>query len=461
MAGEESAALNAGSAMGDPIGFLRRHAEWLFAPDLGVCIVGSQALALACRRAGEPGPAPQDLDLSWRPDVAEGAELLQNRAVFVPTTEGNRTRGTLAAKLGGRRIEITTLRGGEPAATIGERIAADLGERDMTIGALAWQLATDTLHDPHDGLLHWRQRRVVPVGDPAARVREHPIRWLRYYRKAHELGFALEPSIRRLGLPPTLLLELPPEAIAIELRALFAKCASPGRCLLELHEDGVLATLAPELARQFDGRPAGPQRWHPEVSQALHLVLALEWAAARTVGFDLRDRIAVLLAVACHDLGKGYTQDERMPRHHGHERDGVPHVERLLDRWPGLADPRARSLARDVCALHGELRHFDELRPGTLADLYDGHFRAKDYPVDLFAIAAAADSAGRLGHAHEGEAIERRVADDLRWLREVCDGVDAGALRARFPDDLAAFRAALHQERARALADSRRHRPGR
>ncbi len=463
MAAEEPAPVSHGdcsAGIADPVAFLRATAPWLFAPDLGVCIVGSHALALACREAGEPGPAPVDLDLSWQLDVEAGTALLHDRDVLVPTTEGNRSRGTLALKLGGHRIEITTLRGGEPGQTTAARIAADLAERDMTIGALAFELATGRLHDPHAGLVDWRQRRIVPVGDAADRVREHPIRWLRYYRKAHELGFTLDRSIRGLGLPPGLLLQLPAEAVAIELRSLLSKCASPGRCLLELHEDGVLATLSPELARQFDGRPAGPQRWHPEVSQALHLVLALEWAATRTVGSDVRDRLAVLTAVLCHDLGKGWTREPELPSHPGHERAGVPHVERLLDRWPGLADPRARTLARDVCALHVEIRRFDELRPGTLADLYDGFFRPKDYPVDLFAMAVAADTAGRLGCAHLGADTERRVGDDLRWLRAVCAEVDAGALKQRFGDDLEAFRAALHQERARAIASARQHRRG-
>jgi tRNA nucleotidyltransferase (CCA-adding enzyme) len=457
MAAEEPAAV---SHAEPAIAFLRAHADWLFAPDLGTCLVGSQALALACRSQGEPGPQPVDLDLSWRLDVDAGAALLQDRDVFVATTEGNRARGTLALKLGGRRIEITTLRGGEPHQPIAERIEADLGERDMTIGALAFELTTARLHDPHHGLEHWRQRRIVPVGDADQRVREHPVRWLRYYRKAHELGFALERTIRSLQLPPEILLGLPPEAVALELRAILAKCASPGRCLLELHEDGVLATIAPELARQFDGRPAGPQRWHPEVSQALHLVLALEWVVRRIAVLDERDRMAVMLAVLCHDLGKGYTRASDLPSHPGHERDGVPYVDSLLDRWPGLADPRSRTLARDVCALHVEVRHFDDLRPGTLADLYDSFFRAKDYPVDLFAMAVAADTAGRLGHEHHGAATEHRVADDLKWLREVCGSVDAGALRQRHPDDVDAFRAALHQARARAIAGERPRRRG-
>jgi len=445
----------------EAIAFLRQQAPWLAAADLGTCIVGSTALAIALghRRETTDAPRPVDLDLAWGPSPETGTALLQQHGVFVPTTEGNVDRGTLAMKLGGRRIEVTTLRGANGRAlSIQDRIAADLAERDMTIGAVAVELATGRVHDPHGGVDDWLARRVRPVGDAAQRVREHAIRWLRYYRKAHELGFAVDPAIRRIDLPAAIVRELPPEAISLELRAILGKCASPGRCLLELHEAGLLDELSPEVARQFDGRPAGPQRWHPEVSQALHVILALEWAVEHTRHLDERDAFAVRLAVLCHDLGKGYTRPEDLPRHPGHEHDGLPHVERFVDRWPGFADQRARTLALQVCALHLQVKQWDELRSGTLAKLYDRWFRAKDCPIDLFALAVGADDAGRLGNAAAGATVQRAVAERIHWLRDVCSGVDARALRERH-SDVDEFRAALHEARARAIAAAR-HRDG-
>jgi len=450
--------MNVTDAPFDPLDYLRRQASWLCAPELGACVVGSQALELACRDAGLDGPRPVDLDLAWALDGDAGSALLQQHGVLLPTTEGSQERGTLAAKIGEHRIEITTFRAGGAELPLRERIRADLSERDMTIGALAVELATGAVHDPHDGLQHYRDRRVVPVGDPAQRVREHAIRWVRYFRKAHQLGFAVDASIRSLRrqLDPALLHSLPKEAIALELRAIVGKCASPGRCLLELHEAGLLSTLSPELADQFDGRPAGPQRWHPEVSQSLHLILALEWAAQSARHLDERDRMATLFAVLCHDLGKNDTPPDAFPHHKGHEASGVPHIERLARRWPGLMDQRAETLARHVAELHLEVRRFDELRAGTQAKLFERYFRAKDYPVEPFAIAVAADSAGRLGLDGEGDPTRDKIVRDVSWLCAACRSVDAQALRERHGDDLEAFKLALHEARARALTKQRR-----
>jgi tRNA nucleotidyltransferase (CCA-adding enzyme) len=434
----------------NPQAFLRENAPWLLAPELGVCVVGSAALAEACRRAGVAGPCVADLDLAWALDIGAGEALLRENDVWRATTPASRARGTLALGVGDRRIEITGFRG-DAAGALPHRIVDDLGARDMTVGALAWWLERDQLLDPLGGLDHWRSGMVVPCGDVRQRIREHPVRWIRYYRRAHEWGFSLDRSVRKLPPDPALLHTIPTEATAAEFRAALLDCASPGRLFLELYDVGLLATLAPELAPQFDGRPAGPVRHHPEVSQAQHVILSLEWLGARTARLPPQDRLTVAIAVLCHDLGKGLTPPEKFPAHTGHESSGGQMIATLLDRLPGLADASMRRMAKAVGRLHLEVRRFNELRPGTLVDLYERYFRQRDFRVDLFALAVGADSGGRLGRDAEGDRLAHQVEADLTWLRERCEAVDAAHLREQFGANTDAFKAALHERRAAAL----------
>lgn len=201
--------------------------------------------------------------------------------------------------------------------------------------------------------------------------------------------------------------------------------------------------------------PAGPVRHHPEVSQALHLTLALQWAAAATVELADDDRLAVLVAVLTHDLGKNASSAAEWPRHLGHEAAGLPLVDALLDRLPSLADARTRRLARAVCALHLEMRRFLDLRRGTLADLYEQWFKGNAFPVELFAIAVAADTGGRLDSGDAGARARATLERQLVWLRERCAGVDAGSLWSAHQGDRASFAAALHEARCRALEGER------
>src|SRR5690606_39828209 len=79
-----------------------------------------------------------------------------------------------------------------------------------------------------------------------------------------------------------------------------------------VRECGALAKVFPEVDALF-GVPQ-PERWHPEIDTGVHLLMALRMAA-RLSGCDP----TVAFALLGHDLGKGTTPRELLPRHHGHE----------------------------------------------------------------------------------------------------------------------------------------------
>jgi tRNA nucleotidyltransferase (CCA-adding enzyme) len=448
-------------------------APWLRETSRQATVAGSAALAVACAEAGLPGPDVRDIDIAWALPPGQAAAEFDRLGIAHSATEGSRSRGTIGAVIHGERVEFTTWRrhhgrsgSGDERFFVGgstaDSVAMDARSRDMTIGAVFVDLASGAVLDPAGGLRDWSERLIKPVGDFMERVAEHPVRLLRYFRRAVELRFHFDRSIRdgAAAAAPLTRDHTPPEAVADEVRKVLVRCASPGLFFLYLAESRALRVLFPELAPQFDGRPAGPAIHHPEVSQGLHLCLALKRAAEKAWERRLPDldRVALLTAVLCHDLGKGETGPELLPRHHGHEARGTHLVESLLARLPGLADGPARRLAISVAEEHGKMREFRSLRPGTLVDLWDEHFRRPGFRADLFAAAVASDREGRLPHEILGVPFatddgpgEREMVELIAGVDAACRSVDAEAIRAKSGEDVALLKERLRLARCTAL----------
>ncbi len=113
---------------------------------------------------------------------------------------------------------------------MGERLEEDLARRDLTINAIARELAGGELIDPFGGVADLRARRLRMVG-PAA-FRDDPLRVLRLARLAAELGFEIEPETLAAAA-----------AVAAALRAVAAE-----RVFAELRQivacDGAVGGLA-------------------------------------------------------------------------------------------------------------------------------------------------------------------------------------------------------------------------
>ena len=81
------------------------------------------------------------------------------------------------------------------AARDGATLEADLGRRDFSLNAMAYHLGRRTFHDPCGGLQDLAQRRLRCVA--AANLAADPLRVLRAYRLAAELGCTLEEHTRQ------------------------------------------------------------------------------------------------------------------------------------------------------------------------------------------------------------------------------------------------------------------------
>jgi tRNA nucleotidyltransferase (CCA-adding enzyme) len=312
----------------------------------------------------------------------------------------------------------------------------DLRRRDLTINAIA-SAEDDTLIDPHGGRRDLDARVLRHVSDAFT---EDPVRILRLARFAArftEFTVADETmALMRWMVAEGEVDALVPERVWQE----FAKGlmeARPGRMFEVLRACGALARVFPELDRLW-GVPQ-PVATHPEVDTGAHVMMVLDYAARR--GFPLPVRFAVIT----HDLGKGETPPEMLPRHIGHEKRSAELVEQACERL--RAPTEVRDLARLVAREHGLIHRAMELRPGTLLELLE-RLDALRRPerVDAVLAACEADHRGRPGAGERPYPQAERIRVALRAARSV----DAGAVAKAGP--AASIRERVHAARAQAVA---------
>jgi tRNA nucleotidyltransferase (CCA-adding enzyme) len=262
----------------------------------------------------------------------------------------------------------------------------DLRRRDLTINAMA-EAADGSLIDPfggradlEDGIL----RHVSPA------FVEDPLRVLRVARFAARLDFRVAHETLQLMREMSTsgeLNDLTAERVWQELERALGE-ARPRRFFEVLRACGALAVLFPEIDCLF----GVPQRsdYHPEVDTGVHIMMVLD-AAAR-LSSDARVRFAALT----HDLGKGNTPSDILPRHYGHEERSVALLNELCDRYRAPND--FRELAATVARYHGLTHRVADLRGGTVLKLLQGTdaFRRPER-FEQFLLACEADYRGRLG----------------------------------------------------------------
>lgn len=265
----------------------------------------------------------------------------------------------------------------------------DLQRRDLTINAIA-QTDSGELIDPYGGRRDLEARLLRHVSSAFV---EDPVRVLRAARFAARfaaLGFQVAPETLELMRDMVRNGEvnaLVPERVWQETERALAT-AHPSVFIQALRDCGALAVIFPELDRLF-GIPQPPQH-HPEIDCGIHTLLVVDQAAR------LSEDLPVRYAALVHDLGKGLTPPELLPRHHGHEARGVKLVNAMSAR---LRVPREhRELAVLVTRYHVHCHRAAELRPVTILKLLE-HIDAFRRPDRLtqFLLACEADARGRTG----------------------------------------------------------------
>jgi tRNA nucleotidyltransferase (CCA-adding enzyme) len=285
----------------------------------------------------------------------------------------------------------------------------DLARRDLTINAMA-RAHDGTLVDPHGGQRDLANKVLRHVSQA---FREDPVRILRLARFAARLPeFSVAPEtmvLMREMVASGEVDALVSERVWQELaRGLME--ARPSRMFEVLRECGALARLLPEVERLW----GVPQRadYHPEIDTGVHLMMVLDMSAR------LGAPLAVRFACLGHDLGKGTTPPEVLPRHVGHEERSVKLVRALCERLRVPID--CRDLAELVAREHGNVHRNAEFGAAAIVRLLErcDAFRKPDRFEDLL-FACECDARGRLGKHDAAYPQRKRLRSALALARAV------------------------------------------
>jgi tRNA nucleotidyltransferase (CCA-adding enzyme) len=280
----------------------------------------------------------------------------------------------------------------------------DLARRDLTINAMA-QGEDGVIVDPFNGQGDLKAKLLRHVSPAFA---EDPVRILRLARFAARFAdFSIAPetlTLMRQMVADGEVDALVAERVWQELSKGLMECR-PSRMFEVLRHCGALARLLPEVDRLF-GVPQTAAH-HPEIDTGVHLLMVLDQCAR------LAAPLTVRYACLCHDLGKGLTPADVLPRHIGHEVRSATLAKQVSERWRVPSDCRelAELVAREHTHVHQSESFSAEARL-RLLERCDAWRRPRRFEQLLWA--CECDARGRRGLEERDYPQRAKLAADLR-----------------------------------------------
>ncbi|MET4579842.1 multifunctional CCA addition/repair protein [Ottowia thiooxydans] len=307
-------------------------------------------------------------------------------------------------------------------ADAGVTLEEDLARRDLTINAMAAQEGSPELVDPFGGQQDLSAKVLRHVTQAFG---EDPVRILRLARFAarfHDFSVAPETmALMQNMVQDGEVDHLVAERVWQELsRGLME--SHPERMFEVLRECGALRVILPEVDRLW----GVPQRaeYHPEVDTGVHLMLVMQMSAR------LQASLPVRYACLTHDLGKGTTPADVLPRHIGHEQRSAKLLRSLSQRL--RVPTECHALADVVAREHGNIHRSGELNAAAVVRLLercDG-FRKPARMQDIL-LACECDARGRGGLQESDYPQRDRLAAALAAAQTVPTDEVAQAAQAR------------------------------
>lgn len=321
----------------------------------------------------------------------------------------------------------------------------DLSRRDLTINSIAENIdgtSEEGIFDPYSGAQDIEARVLRHVTDA---FREDPVRILRVARFAARFtDFSVAPETMQLMREMVERGEvdhLVPERVWQELaRGLMEE--KPSRMFEVLRDCGALAVLLPEVARLW----GVPQRadYHPEVDTGVHLMMVLDMAAR------LQAPLTVRFACLAHDLGKGTTPADVLPRHIDHETRSAELLKDVAERLRVPVD--CRETADVVAREHGHIHRSQDLSAAALVRLLErcDAIRKPERFAEIL-LACECDARGRLGFEESAYPQRPRLLAVLAAVQAVVTREIAAQAAAKGQSG-PQVGARIHQARVEAVA---------
>ena len=346
-------------------------------------------------------------------------------------------------------------RGFEVYAAPDVTLEQDLARRDLTINSIAaparqkraaavFEPDFEALIDPYGGQRDIQAKVLRHVTEA---FREDPVRILRLARFAARFDdFSVAPETGALMQEMVASGEvdaLVPERVWQELaRGLMEN--KPSRMLQVLRDCGALQKLLPEVAALW----GVPQRaeYHPEIDTGIHLMLVLDMAA------QLQAPLPVRFACLGHDLGKGTTPIDKLPKHIGHEERSARLLKGLCQRLRVPVD--CREIADVVAREHGNIHRSADFNAAAVVRLLErcDAFRKPQRFADIL-LACECDARGRLGLDQSPYPQRQRLQSALLAAQSVATHLVAADAQAAGQDGKR-IGELIHQARVAAVGSS-------